>query len=470
MDLTTNTLPLDTIRTSLWMQEALGDEPDLTTEALSGDLRTDVCIVGGGYTGLWTALAIQDRDPSVDVTLIEANICGAGASGVNGGFAMTWWPKWGTLTRLVGSDAAAVARASEVAVAEIGAFAADNEIDAHYTKAGWLWAATNSAQVGSWHDTVAGWSASGQSPYRSVDGEEAARMTGSATHLGGVFETGVATLHPAKLARGLRRVAMARGIRVLERTPMTSLKRQGSRARVGTPNGNIVADQVVLATNSALVAHREIRKHLVVLGSDVVATAPCGPEIADWEPGLAISDSRRLVHYYRTTRDGRVVFGKGGGRVGFGSAVSPEFWGPSSRARAVTAHLRRTFPRLRSTPVTHSWSGAVDYSSDAMPFFGSLAHMPNVHYVAGYSGDGVGPARLAGHVLASHALESDDEWARFPLIRRPGMTLPPEPFRYVGGHVVRRAIMAKEAAEDRGRRPNPVFVALSKLDPTSFVG
>ena len=462
--------PLDTVLASLWMEEALGEENDATTEALAGNLQTDVCVVGGGFTGLWTALEIKNRDPSIDVTLLEADICGAGASGVNGGFAMTWWPKWSTLQRLVGSDAGAVAQTSEDAVAEIGEFAAANGIQADFTKAGWLWAATNAAQMGSWQETVDGWGHSGSTPYQLVDAEAASRITGSATHLGGVFESGVATLHPGRLVRGLRRVAIARGIRVLERTQMTGIELQGTRARISTPSGTVLADQVILATNTALVAHREIRKRLVVLGSDVVATAPCASEIADWDEGLAISDSRRLVHYYRTTRDHRVVFGKGGGRVGFGSTVASAFWGQSNRAGQVVAQLHRTFPKLKPVPVTHAWSGAVDYSIDAMPFFGSLARMPNVHYVAGYSGDGVGPARLASHVLASLALGADDQWRRFPLVRQPAGIFPPEPARYLGGHLVRRAIMAKEAAEDRSRRPNRVLVGLSKLDPTSFVG
>ncbi len=470
MPQTTVSRPLDVIRASLWMEQALDEENNIATETLAGDLQTDVCIVGGGFTGLWSAIEMKDRDPSVDVTLLEADICGAGASGANGGFAMTWWPKWGTLQKLVGSDAAAVAQASEDAVAEIGAFAAQNQIEADYTKAGWFWAATSEAQEGSWQETVDGWAGSGQAPYRAVDAAEAARITGSATHLGGVFEEGVATLHPARLVRGLRRAAIARGVRILEHTPMTGIERQGSRARLSTPTGTVTADQVILATNTALVAHREIRKRLVILGSDVVATAPCAPEIAEWDEGLAISDSRRLVHYYRTTRDNRVVFGKGGGRVGFGSTVAPEFWGRSERADQVTAQLHRTFPKLRAVPITHAWGGAVDYSIDAMPFFDSLSRMPNVHYVAGYSGDGVGPARLAGHVLASLALGSDDEWSRFPLLRQPKGIFPPEPARYLGGKVVRRAIMGKETAEDLGRRPNPLLVAISKLDPTSFVG
>jgi glycine/D-amino acid oxidase-like deaminating enzyme len=462
--------PLDVVRSSLWMEQALDEDAGDDAVALTGATTADVCIVGGGYTGLWTALAITERDPSVTVVLVEATVCGAGASGANGGFAMSWWPKWSTLTKLVGSDAAAVARASADAVAEIGDFVAANGVAADFTAAGWLWAATNTSQLGSWQETLDGWAAVGESPYSPVDAATAAAMTGSATHLGGVFESGVATLHPGRLVRALRRIAIARGVHLYEHTPMTGLHRQGTHTVVRTADGAVAASQVVLATNAALVAHREIRKHLVVLGSDVVATAPCADAISEWNPGLAVSDSRRLVHYYRTTKDDRVVFGKGGGRVGLGKRIDPRFWGPSDRAGEVTGHLHRTFPRLGGVPITHSWSGAVDYSIDSMPFFGSLSALPNVHYVAGFSGDGVGPARLAGHVLASRALGADDRWSRFPLVREPRGALPPEPARFLGGHVVRRAISRKEALEDAERRPARALVAVAGLDPTSFVG
>ncbi|GAA1953830.1 FAD-binding oxidoreductase [Nocardioides panacihumi] len=461
--------PLAVVRSSLWMEEALDEDP-AASPALHGRSRADICIVGGGYTGLWTALAIKDRDPSVDVVLVEASICGAGASGANGGFAMTWWPKFRTLRKLVGSDGAAVAQASADAVAEIGEFAATHGVAADYTAAGWLWAATSSAQLGSWQETVDGWGEAGLSPYAPVDAAAAAAMTGSRTHLGGVFEAGVATLHPGRLVRALRRIAIERGVRIYEHSPMTDVRQQGGDTIVTTAEGSVVASQVVLATNAALVAEREIRRHLLVLGSDVVATTPCPTLIGEWSPGLAISDSRRLVHYYRTTKDGRVVFGKGGGRIGRGGRIDPRFWGPSERVDDVSRHLRRTFPQLRDVPVTHAWSGAVDYSIDGMPFLGSLTRMPSVHYVAGFSGDGVGPSRLAGHVLASRALGLDDQWSRFPLVRTPRGGLPPEPARFLGGQVVRRAITRKERLEDDGQRPGRTLVAVAGLDPTSFVG
>jgi glycine/D-amino acid oxidase-like deaminating enzyme len=470
MDKTADPRPLAVVRSSLWMQEALDEELDGASAPLRGTARSDVCVVGGGYTGLWTALAIKDRDPSVDVVLVEASVCGAGASGVNGGFAMTWWPKWGTLRKIVGSDAAAVAAASERAVAEIGDFVAANGVAADYTAAGWLWAATNPAQLDSWQETVDGWAEAGLAPYRPIDAATAAAITGSETHLGGVFEAGVATLHPGRLVRALRRIAIDRGVRVHEHSPMTAIRQQGSQVAVTTAAGVVLASQVVLATNAALVAEREIRRHLLVLGSDVVATAPCSRLLDEWSPGMAISDSRRLVHYYRTTKDGRVVFGKGGGRIGAGSQVDPRFWGVSERVGEVTSHLHRTYPQLRGVPVTHAWSGAVDYSIDALPFFGSLSRLPAVHYVAGFSGDGVGPSRLAGHVLASRALGLDDEWSAFPLVRTPRGALPPEPARFLGGQLVRRAITRKEQLEDRGQRPGRTLVALAGLDPTSFVG
>ena len=139
---------------SLWLEEALGGGED--APRLTGEERADVCIVGGGYTGLWTAIRLKEHDPALDVVLVEADVCGAGASGRNGGFVLSWWAKFGALERLCGTEEALrLARASASGVAEIGAFCAENGIDAHFRRDGWLWTATSPAQVGAWEGTIA---------------------------------------------------------------------------------------------------------------------------------------------------------------------------------------------------------------------------------------------------------------------------------------------------------------------------
>ncbi|WP_116451743.1 NAD(P)/FAD-dependent oxidoreductase [Blastococcus litoris] len=457
---------------SLWMQETLARESGTGT-ALLGSRKVDVCVVGGGLTGLWTAIRAKEQDPSLDVAVLEADVCGSGASGVNGGFAMTWWPKVKTLAKVMGtSDALRMAAASEAAVRDIGDFCRRHGIDAAFKPSGWLWAATNTSQMDSWQATLDHLAALGAEPFKEMSAAEVAEMSGSDQHLGGVFEAGVATIQPAGLVRGLRAAAIAAGIHVWEHSPMTGLHRGTEGVTLTSPGGTLLAQRVALATSAWLARFREIRRHLIVLGSDVIATAPV-PRLLEGSAlpeGLAISDSRRLVHYYRSTDDGRIVFGKGGGRLAFRGRIDREEWSRNSRPADVHAHLTRMYPATANTDITHAWSGPVDYSSDALPFFGRLGGDPRVVYGVGFSGNGVGPSGLGGRIMASLLLGADDEWSNSPMVRKPKMWLPPEPIRYVGGRVVRTALASKEVAEDSGRKPSRVATFLASLDPTSFVG
>jgi glycine/D-amino acid oxidase-like deaminating enzyme len=460
-------------RRTWWMRQALSNELGSAPECLTGHERVDVCIVGGGMTGLWTAVHIKQIAPETTVAVLEADICGAGASGANGGFAMTWWPKINTLVKLMGPDAALrLAKASEQSVADIGAFCAEHAIDADFIPGGWLWAATNSAQVNSWDATIDVLDGLRVAPFERLSRDRVGEVSGSDRHLGGVFEAGVATVQPAALTRGLRQCALAAGVHVWEKSPMTSFETTPTTVTARTPSGTVTAGRLVLATNAWLARYRQIRRHLLVLGSDVVATDPLPDRIAEsaWKQGMAISDSRRLVHYYRTTRDGRIVFGKGGGRISFGGRFDAATWGSSTRTANVRAHLTRIYPDIAGIGLAGSWAGAVDYSCDGLPFIGHLANDPKVSFAAGFSGNGVGPAHLVARVLASLATGIGDEWADSPLIRTPRTYLPPEPIRYLGGQVVRKALERKESAEDRETTPSRAVALVAGLDPTSFVG
>ncbi|MDQ2898133.1 MAG: FAD-dependent oxidoreductase, partial [Actinomycetota bacterium] len=185
--------------------------------------------------------------------------------------------------------------------------------------------------------------------------------------------------------------------------------------------------------------------------------------------GLGISDSRRLVNYYRQSEDGRVVFGKGGGGVALRGQIRPGFLGSSPRARDITGQFHYVFPMLADVPAPRSWRGPVDYSINGLPFFAELPERPGVIVGAGFSGSGVGPAYTAGDVLAAIALGEDDHPGPEGLCRLPGGAMPPEPLRFAGGVAVRAAVARKEADEDGGRRTGRVTRALAALDPTSFV-
>jgi putative aminophosphonate oxidoreductase len=454
---------------SLWLEEALRGDDD--APALEGHHRADVCIVGGGFTGLWTAIHLKEHDPALDVVVVEADVCGAGASGRNGGFVLTWWAKFGSLKKVCGGEEAVrLGRASAEAVDAIGAFCAEHDIDAHFRRDGWLWAATSEAQIGAWEETLGTLAASGEEPFERLTPEEVARRAGERTHLGGVYEPTGATVQPALLVRGLRRVAIERGVRVHEHTHVTRLERSRP-PRVVTARGAVTAMKVVLALNAWAAALRELRRALVVIASDIVATEPAPDTLAaiGWTDGTCISDSRMLVNYYRTTLDGRLVFGRGGGKLAFGGSIGSRFDGPSPRAKAVEASMRDLYPSFRGVPVTQSWMGPIDRTQVGLPFFSRLGGREDLLYGVGYSGNGVGPTYVGGRILASLTLGLDDDWAHAGLVRDPVGRFPPEPARYLGGRLVRKAVERKEQAEDHGGRADRITLMLADLAPSGLV-
>ena len=458
-------------RNSHWLGEALGnDGPE--APALVGDTRADICIVGGGFTGLWTALHLKEEDPALDIVIIEKDVCGAGPSGRNGGFVLSLWGKFLTLEKICGGEEAVrIANASADAVGKIGAFCDANGIDAHFRQDGWLWAATNQAQVDAWEPTMAAAQKYQQYPFERWSPETVASRSGSDRHIAGVFEAAPASVQPAALARGLRRVAIERGIRIYEETPLTRLVKDHP-PRVRTPKGEITADKVILAMNAWGIRFAELRKATVVVSSDLVATEPMPERLAEagFNDGLTISDGRMLVHYYRTTLDGRIAFGKGGmnGLMPYGGNVGTMFDGPSQLSADVEKWFKWTYPSLADAKFTSSWTGPIDRSKSGLPFFGGLNGRADILYGMGYSGNGVGPTYLGGRILASLALGKKDEWASCKLVRRPGRDFPPEPIRYFGGQFVRRAIVAKDRAEDEGRKPGLLTEYLASFAPAGL--
>jgi glycine/D-amino acid oxidase-like deaminating enzyme len=455
---------------SLWLQEALRDEEDSgESSELLEDVEADVCIVGGGYTGLWTALRIKELRPEAAVVLVEADICGGGPSGRNGGFALSWWPKIETVKKRVGKEEALrLAKASEAAITEIGEFCEREGVDAHFRRGGWLWTATSAAQVGSWEAAVGIAEEYGERPFELLSAEEVRARTGSPMHLGAAFEAGAATVQPALLARGLRRVALARGVRIHERTPMVELDRDNGGVR--TPSGSVRAAAIVLALNAWAIKIRELSRALVAVSSDMVATAPMPERLEEsgWTGGEAISNCRLLVHYFRTTEDGRVAFGRGGGRMAFGGRVDSNFDYNEAQTEGLTEDLVRYVPAADGVPVTNAWGGPIDRTADGFPFCGRLPGSVPIVYATGYSGNGVAPSLTLAKVVASSALELEDEWSTSGINRGVPSRFPPEPVRFLGGLVVRAAVRRKEGREDEGRSCDPVTGAVAGLAPQGF--
>lgn len=456
------------MKRSLWLEEIASELTPLPS--LEGNHVADVAIVGGGFVGLWTALQIVEQDPDCKVTIIERDICGGGASGRNGGFVMSWWPKISSLSAQCGKEEAVrLARASAAAIGEIEQFCIDHNIDAHFRRAGWLWTATTNAQRGAWADVVSTCNRLGESVFLPLSNTEVAQRAGSGKHLEGVLEVSNATVQPARLARGLRKVALEKGIKIFEKTSMINLERS-SPAVLKTANGSVTAARVVLAHNAWAAQIPELRRTILPVTSTIVATAPIPDRLQQigWTGGEAITDSQLMVDYYRTTQDGRIAFGKGTGMISYASRVGDGYDDNPSLSEDTERDFRRTYPSLNDVPITNSWCGPIDRTYDSLPVFGHLDGSPNILYGVGWSGNGVGPSRLGGRILASLALGLKDEWSECGLVGREPKRFPPEPFRYFGGLMVRGAVQRKEAAEAEDEAPAWLDRMLAGLAPAGL--
>ena len=448
-----------------WIEQALFNDGGLAP-ALQGAQRADVCIVGGGFTGLWTAIQAKQQDPSLDIAIVESDLCGAGASGRNGGCLLTWSAKFFTLRRLFGeAEAIRLVKASEAAVEHIARFCREQHIDAEFRQDGTLYTATSQAQVGALDPVMQGLEACGIRSYFTLPPDEVARRSGSARNLAGVFSPIAATVHPGKLVRGLRRAALAMGIRIYERSPMLEFSR-GQPVTVRTPCGSIESRKLVLAINAWMASTLpRFERSIAIVSSDMVITERC-PELLreiGLVDGVSVLDSRTFVYYYRSTVDGRLMLGKGGNTFSWGGRIAPVFDQRSPYEAQLTRALHSFFPALKSTPITASWNGPSDRSVTGFPFFGRLEGAPHISYGFGYSGNGVGPSYMGGQILASMLLDQDNAWTRSPLTQGPLGHFPPEPIRYVGSTVVRNAIRRKERAEDHDRQPWLLDRMLSKF-------
>jgi putative aminophosphonate oxidoreductase len=453
---------------SLWLQEALDGAPPAL--ALAGPQRADVAILGGGFVGLWTAIAIKERDPACDVVVLERDLCGGGASGRNGGMVLSWWPKLASLIKLCGVDEALrLARASAEAIDEIAAFCSRHGIDAQFRRGGFLWTATTPSHVGAWDGVVSLCEEHGIDAFERLAPEEVARRSGSARHIAGVFEARAAIVQPALLARGLRRVALELGVRIFEGTPALSFTRERPLV-VDTPGGTLAAEKLVVATNAWAAALPELRRALVVVSSDIVATPPIPDRLAEigWTGGEGITDSQMMVAYYRTTADGRIAFGKGTAGVTYGGRVDDRFDRDAARSAMTAADFRRNYPTLADVPLEHDWGGPIDRTPTSLPILGHLGGREHLLYGVGWSGNGVGPSFVGGRILASLALGVRDEWSVNRLVDRAADPFPREPVRFLGARLVREAVIRKERCELAGRAPRRLAVAMAGLAPAGL--
>ncbi len=442
-----------------WLEEA--GEPD-PQPALEGRLNADVVVVGGGFTGMWTAWHLLDLGASV--ALLEGGVCGHGPSGRNGGFCESLWLSAQPLRERFGDGPArALLDASSRAVTDIGAWCRDQDVDAWFDQSGYLCVSTAPGFDSVGRSAVAAVAALGV-PDRVVELDRHGVRARCASPLfrRGVLIPDFATLQPARLALGLRRRLIERGAWIREDSHVDSVRADAGGVTAEAGTGSVRAGAAVLALGPRTRGVAPLRSRLSVTSSHIVLTEPVPDVLADlgWTGGECITDGRTLVHYFRTTRDGRIVFGWGGGRPAFGARVNGHSEVDPDAAREAHRALLRIFPSLEGRRITHAWGGPVDVSPSHIPQIGTLPVAP-VHYAFGYTGNGVGPSNLAGRTLAALAAGTGDDVTRLPIVDSgAGAYVPGEPLAWLGGQLVRSALVRRERIEERGGRPDPVTRAV----------
>ena len=433
-----------------WFDQALASTTMPEMPKLTEKITADVCIIGGGFTGLWTAIKTKKLAPEKRIVIVEKGLCGQGASGRNGGCMLTFSTKFHSLIRFLGlAEAIRLVKASEQAVFDIDAFCKTHQIDAEVRTNGAIYTATNTHQVNTLNQPLDLLSQHDINQWKILSLENVNRSTGSHRHLAGIENKAGGSLHPGKLVLGLVKYALSIGIEIYQQSEYKDIQ-CGELPVIKTCEGEVKAKKVVFAVNAWMgKLFKRFNRHIALVSSDMIITKPMPEQLAEigLRHGKAIADSRIFVHYYRTTPDGRLMLGKGGNMFAYNNNMLPAFDQPSRYKEMLVNAFEQFFPTLDKSFET-TWTGASDRSTTGLPFFGSLSKENNVFYGLGYSGNGVVQSYLGGDILSSLVLSIDNAWTRSRMAKGPLGNFPPEPIRYLGANLVKRSVLRKELAED----------------------
>jgi glycine/D-amino acid oxidase-like deaminating enzyme len=447
-----------------WWWAQLGGLPE-PRPPLEGDREADVCIVGAGYTGLWTALELRRADPSLDVVVLEREVAGFGASGRNGGWCSALFPAsvaW--LAARYGEErAVAQHRAMQATLDEIAQVVAAEDIDCGFTKGGTVVVARTPPQLDRARAEVTEarrWGF-GEDDLALLGADEARTRLAAADVLGATYTPHCAAVHPARLVRGLARAVERLGVTVHERTPVTRIE----PGVVTTPTGRVRAEVVVRATEGFTAQLPGLRRTLAPVYSLMVATEPLAEEVWD-RIGLrgreTFADHRHLVIYGQRTSDGRLAFGGRGAPYHFGSRIRPE----QDRDPAVFAALHRVLvdllPAVGGAAFTHAWGGPLGIARDWCASVG-LDRGTGLAWAGGYVGDGVSTTNLAGRTLANLVLERDTDLVRLPWVDHRSPRWEPEPLRWIGVSASLAVMTGADAEEERTGRQSRRAALLTRV-------
>ncbi|MEZ5559210.1 MAG: FAD-binding oxidoreductase [Pseudomonadales bacterium] len=451
--------PADFHNGSLWFDSL--DEPPAPRLPDALPQRTDVAIVGGGYTGLWSAYYLKRAAPDLDITLFEADTVGFGASGRNGGWCMG--AAWGVERLLADPQTAsagiALQRALFDTVEEIGRICQAENIDAHFARGGTLTVATLPFQVDTLQRHLAHLHDLGFSTddYRWLPPDEARGRIRVQPNHGALYSPHCAAVHPARLVRGLAQVVQRLGVTILERTPVSALE----PGRVHTPRGAVHAGRIIRATEGYTGSIAGHRRDLIPVYSMMVATEPLSEAL--WqEIGLhdreTFGDPRRMVIYGQRTLDNRLAFG---GRAGyyFGSRRRRIIPPDDPKLGRVEQTLRSLLPQLDGIAITHRWGGLLGVPRHWRPCV-TFDARSGMGWAGGYIGEGVAASNLAGRIMTELVLERASPLTRLPWVDDQARRWEPEPLRWLGARAVEQIGVRADRAERRSGHPSRLWGGL----------
>jgi glycine/D-amino acid oxidase-like deaminating enzyme len=415
-----------------WLDaDPLEPEPHAT---LIGETTTDLCIVGAGYTGLWTALLAKEKNPERNVIIIEQLETGAGASGRNGGFCsyslthgfMNGYSRFKDEMAIIERLGRENLEAIEATINKYG-------IDCQFELTGEISVANEEWQMKDLIEIANLRNSFGDS-VQILSKEEMQARVHSPISVGGLWDPdGTALIDPARLVWGLEQACIKSGVVIYENTSALWLERASKGIIVHTPYGTVYAQKVALATNIYRSLIRRAKKYVVPVYDFQLVTEPLTPEQMEsigWKDREGLSEAGNQFHYYRLTKDNEILWGGYDAIYNFRGKVRHEYETSAETYAHLAQAFLETFPQLQGIKFTHGWGGAIDTCSRFTQFWGK-AHRGKVAYVMGYTGLGVGASRFGAQVMLDLLDGEDNERTRLKMVRRKPLPFPPEPFKFI---------------------------------------